>query len=258
MSALAASLLFLIAAAPGSDEFKLGMSRFNVVGQPAEKAQLFSEHLATRLLERGVRVATPKDLEAVMGFERQKELLGCKDEACLLELAGAIGVKELITGEVAKLDDGYQVVVKVLVAQNGKARLAKSRTVSTERQVFLVLDEWSWAIAGQAPPSRSLAPLIPMGLGVGLAGVGVGFVISANLTLASLQRRGPDALSYADAMLAAQTGPRDQWLGVGFLAGGAVALAVGALWFALAPSPLEAPSAWLVPVPGGLALGGAW
>ncbi len=246
-------LAALLAATPSA---QLAITPFSVLDLPEARGQLLAEHLGARLIEHGVRVTTPKDIQLVLGLERQRQLLGCSAGAeCLVELAGALGVKELITGEVAKLDSGYQLVVKVIAADTGAARFARTARVDTERELFSSLDAWAMAIAGKTTP-RSWAPLIPLAAGVVAAGVGTGFLISANTWLASLQRRGTEALSYSDALVAKNLGPRDQWIGVGLTSAGALAVAAGLTWFLLSSPQSGAATTWLVPTPRGLALVG--
>lgn len=62
-----------------------------------------SEVLATHLREHGLKVMTGRDIGAVLGLERQKQLLGCMDDStsCSAELAGALGVGALVVGTVA-------------------------------------------------------------------------------------------------------------------------------------------------------------
>lgn len=247
-------VLLSLAASPAG---KLAITPFSALDLPPARGQLLAEHLGARLIESGLEVTTPKDIEVVLGMERQRQLLGCNTGAeCLVELAGALGVKELVTGEVAKLDSGYQLVVKVLAASTGSVRFARTTRVDTERELFATLDDWALAIAGKTAP-RSGAPLFPLVGGAVAAGVGAGFLVSASLWHGTLERRGTDALSYDAAVSAKALGIRDQWIGVGLISGGAVALAAGLAWFVLGtPKTPEPPMTWLVPTPNGFVLVG--
>ncbi len=250
-------LVLVLAAAPAPAP-KLAITPFSTVDLPESRGQLFAEHLGTRLIENGLQVTTPKDMAIVLGFERQRQLLGCSSGVeCLVELAGALGVTELITGEVAKLDSGYQLVVKVLAAGSGSVRFARTTRVDTERELFSTLDAWALTIAGKAAP-RSWAPVIPVVTGAVAAGFGAGFLVSASFRLASLQRRGVDALTYEDALAAKTLGARDQWLGAVLAGAGALAIGAGLAWLALSTPPTQASAVWVVPSLHGFALVGVW
>lgn len=248
-------LLVSLSAAPSAH---FAVMPFTTVDVSEGKGALVSEHLATQLIEQGLRVSTPRDISAVLGLERQKQLLGCRDDSCIAELAGALGVSDVVNGELARVDDGYRLLVKVISAKDGRPRFARSVALKNELAVFETLDAWALMIAGREAPktSRTLAPVVPMAIGGAAIAVGTGFLVSAGVSYGALQRRGADALLLEDAQLARVNGERDQWLGVGLVGGGAAALIIGAVWFAMT-TPSE-PVVWVTPTFNGLALGGVW
>ena len=67
-------------------------------------------------------VARGKDMVALLGVERQKQLLGCSDAAssCMAELAGALGADGLVTGQLARIGKSFQLNVKVLAADGSR------------------------------------------------------------------------------------------------------------------------------------------
>ena len=55
------------------------------------------------------------EIKAMIGFEQEKQLLGCQDDTnCLAELGGALGVDRLVTGSVGKLGDTIIVSIKYI------------------------------------------------------------------------------------------------------------------------------------------------
>src|SRR4051812_21332764 len=90
-------------------------------GDPsAGGAGLFGGLLSDELGKYGVRVLTARQIAAVIGLDRQKQLMGCNEgTACVAELAGAMGADGLIVGDVGKLGDTYAINVKVLSAKDG-------------------------------------------------------------------------------------------------------------------------------------------
>ncbi len=54
------------------------------------------------------------DMEAVLGFERQKDILGCSDTVCFAEIGGALGVEQLLAVQLARADSTWLVSAKVI------------------------------------------------------------------------------------------------------------------------------------------------
>ena len=98
-----------------------GLSGVNV---PEKTAAFYSEHLAQQLSLAGAKVTTNREMSAVLGLERQRQLMGCNDAqnpSCLVELANALGVDAVLVGDVAKLEKKYQVNVKLISARSAEA-----------------------------------------------------------------------------------------------------------------------------------------
>ena len=112
-----AAVLTVLAAAPVQH---LAAPGITTVDGKAEEATFYTEHLAQALGRRGVTVMTPKQLAAVIGLERQKELAGCSDTGCMVELANGLGVDGLLLGEVGRFGERYQVNLKVVAAADAK------------------------------------------------------------------------------------------------------------------------------------------
>ena len=89
------------------------------VDVPVEAASFYTEHLAQALARHGLLVMTPKQLEAVLGLERQKQLLGCAESSCMVELANALGVDGLLLGEIGRFGERYQINLKIVSAIEG-------------------------------------------------------------------------------------------------------------------------------------------
>src|SRR5688572_26014147 len=52
-------------------------------------------------------IIAPDDLRALLEQESKKQLLGCTDDQCMSEIAGALGADRLISGRISKIDRGY-------------------------------------------------------------------------------------------------------------------------------------------------------
>ncbi len=60
------------------------------------------------------KVITSRDLEAILGFEAQKDLLGCDEATCIAEIGGALGVERIVAGHIGRVGSTFVVSIKVL------------------------------------------------------------------------------------------------------------------------------------------------
>src|SRR5438132_10875798 len=120
---LALTLGVVLAASPDAAQpVKLASVGFIQLNLTEQLANVYAETFAAKLQAcGGITVMTPKDIAAVLGIERQKQLLGCSDEAssCSAEIAGALGVDGIIRGDVARVGTAYQINIRVLSAKSG-------------------------------------------------------------------------------------------------------------------------------------------
>jgi TolB-like protein len=99
-----------------------------------ELATFLSEHFVQQFQQStSLEVITSKSVAATLGLERQRQLLGCADNmsSCLTELAGALGAELMIVGEVARLDRGLQVNVRVIDASRANSLYSGSARADT-------------------------------------------------------------------------------------------------------------------------------
>ena len=68
-----------LAAAPAAsaDPLKVAAPGLDAANMAESMRQFCSDHLAQQLALQGVRVTTPSEIGAILGLERQKQLLGC-------------------------------------------------------------------------------------------------------------------------------------------------------------------------------------
>jgi hypothetical protein len=60
------------------------------------------------------KVIAGRDIQAMLGFEKQKDVLGCTDAACLAEIGGALGVERIVAGHIGKVGSTYVVNIKLI------------------------------------------------------------------------------------------------------------------------------------------------
>jgi hypothetical protein len=162
--------MVLVAAAPAVADrpasfhqpIRLAMPGLGGPNLSEAEGEFYAEHLANQLTGRGLQVTTSKQIATVLGMERQRQLLGCSEDAaaCLTELANALGADAILSGEVGKLDGcSVQLNLKVLASDTG-AVLATSSLRATGAAD--ALDQLTWAARGlSAELSQRLKRFLP-------------------------------------------------------------------------------------------------
>jgi TolB-like protein len=71
----------------------------------------------------GLDTVSKGDITAIIGFEKQKQILGCSGDAgCVAEIGGALGVDFMLTGPVGQIGSQYHVSLQLV--ETNKARVA--------------------------------------------------------------------------------------------------------------------------------------
>lgn len=232
----------LLSAAPAP---KIALPELRSSGLSSDEASALLEFFGDRLAKAsGAQVVTPAMTAALIGMERQRQLMGCDEGAssCVAEVASAMGVDFVLTGTLVKLGSGFTIAIKLVDAKTGIARFSASERVSNEDQLSAWLastaETWGRALA---PPTRPIAvgPLVVGGTAVAL-GVLSGVFLGLSADKAHALKT-PGALTSARAIdEAASQGAMFQtvgWLSVGV----ASAAVVGALvWWLVAPTEAQA------------------
>lgn len=124
-------------APPAPAPIKLAMPGLSAAGVDPSLAEFFAEYFAQKLGEQGVRVTTQKEISSLLGLERQRQMLGCSEQAqsCLAELAGALGVDGVVLGTVAKVGSGFAVTLKIISAQDGRVLVSASDRFKNDKRV---------------------------------------------------------------------------------------------------------------------------
>jgi TolB-like protein len=243
---------------------------FTCSGLEPALCDAYLEHFVANLTARGVPVTTRNDMANVLGIERQRQLLGCSDDkgSCLTELAGALGVANLLSGSVSRTESGYLSTLKVIDASSGATKWSATTRVDTEKALFAFFDAEAGTlvstIAPDAKPVRPGTPAvvkwIPGMVGAALIGVGVGLFSVAGQKAQLLRDQIADpepltlmiggGLTVEDEILeAAEVGRTAQTFGWVSMGVGGAAIVSSFLWWLLTPSSPVAVA--LVPAPGG-------
>ncbi len=272
-------LLALVTAAPSTGPLTLALPGLNGVNLAAGEADLHAEVLAQMLVRHGLKVMTGRDLAAVIGMERQKQLLTCTDSACLTELVGSLGADGIVVGDIGHLGDEYAINVKVLSSKSATPLAMYTLRAPDAKHVPRALDVCAWEMASQlsaallrpdlapktprpsledGPPPLALSPklwaILPAAVAVAGAFVGV--------TNQGLAQQKYDAMAVAQdaASLAVQRdeGKRAQDLArLGYVAAGLGALGTAAVLVFVGNDARVTPSAFFAPSGGGVVLTGS-
>ncbi len=100
----------------------------------ADRAVLFTGIVGQAMSSEYVAVMTPQDLAAVLGFERQKLLMGCAETSttCMAEIAAAFGADALLRGDLAHLGTVFHANLKLISPHDGHSLAAQEVTAPDE------------------------------------------------------------------------------------------------------------------------------
>jgi hypothetical protein len=267
-----ALVLCLLAAAP-DEKPRLFVSSVSAVGVDAQDASFFTDAIADTLAKRGLfEVITTKDLESILGAERQRQLLGiCEKDptACSQGAADAVTARFVLSGQLSRLGSAYQLTLQMVDTQKGQP-VARALRLSNDVQSLRVLVPYIAAEATGSPlpppPSKVLPiALISAGAAAFLSGAVLGMLALSRQTAVNeeLCPTGAQALTRCDGVALR---PREFYLSqdaaIGTQKSLALALliagaAVGIVGVLLWPADTGVRVA-MVPSSTGLAVVGAW
>jgi TolB-like protein len=189
------------------------------------------------------------DVQSLLGLERQRQLLGCtEDAACLAELGGALGVDYLLVGTVGRLGSLLRLDLKLVDGR--KARVIGRVGTSLEARDERLIEATQSGVRAllrqltpEEPPARPagpsrLAAWITLGAGAAILGAGIASGLQASSGYGSLEaaRGTPGYAALYDSRTAEihrQALAADVLVPVG-----AATLAVGGwLWWRSRPAP---------------------
>lgn len=232
---------------------------------PAAQKELAESLAGTLALRMGetklVKVTTPDDVATVLGLERQRQLLGCSETSCLAELAGALGARAVLTGDLARVGEVFQLTVKVLDGADASTVFAAIERHGSEAALLSAVDRVARDAATEVavrygglerPAAGNALPLVGMAVGGALA-VGGGVLLGLAAGDSASLRAGVPA-DYPAAVALKQSGELKQGVGVGLAAAGGAVLLGSIAWRVLGGS--GEPKVALAPAPGGLGLWG--
>ncbi len=247
----------LLLAAP--KPIKVAVSEVEAGPSVDPKLAHFVSTLVTSELRRrpALAVTSQEDVKNLLGFERQKSLVGCVETSCLAEIGGALGVEQIVTGSMAKIGESILLVLRVVDVRHGTVLRDVTRRLRRASQDTL-LDALPAAVAQLYPDMLPQAPSIEIEAGPPpaahrstapwwLAGAGgvvglTGGLVWLGAAHAAQSHASATGTTYGISWAQAQKDNAVGYLGQGAVIVGAVALAAGIIW-GVWPSPSAAEGA---------------
>jgi TolB-like protein len=134
-----ACLVFGPAAASAQSTAKVKIAVLDLKEQGVDKALASSASslLAAELQKLDVfKVISREDIRSMLQFEKDKQTLGCEaDSACMAELGGALGVDYTVSGQLAKIGDGFVLTLTLANAKSASVENRATETVQRQDQI---------------------------------------------------------------------------------------------------------------------------
>jgi hypothetical protein len=145
-------------AAPGAKVLRVGVPEPRIVGDvSARETAVVAQALVTEVRKLDALVAVGMaEIRAVLSQEYRRQMLGCKaDEECLAEIAGALGVDELVSSELVVAGDTSTFKVARIDMRTTKVRQESMRRLRRTKAGEEVLGAMGEMVA-QVFPDRPL------------------------------------------------------------------------------------------------------
>jgi TolB-like protein len=210
-----------------------------------QQAAAFTDGIVAAIKTRGLfEVISPRDVETLLGAERQRQLMGVcdTDPSACTDATAQLNTRFVLSGQLAKLGEVFQLTLQMVDTQKGNAVDRSTRVAGSLESLRELVPYAAAEATGMPlppPPSRVLSvSLMVAGGGAIVAGGVIGL-----LALSEQQQLNDELCPTAVPQGARCTGvnlrPRDfylakqgdlanrQALSIGLLAGGAVLAGVG-------------------------------
>ncbi len=216
--------------------------------------RLLNELLLTEFSQsKEYKVIGASDIAAMLQQETQKQLMGCSDNSCFAEIAGAMGAEFVAHSNLGRVGGYYLINVKILDAASGAVVRRSSRQVEGVEQQLLtaVKDGVAEALGHEVGPEDVVVrqrirleplpsrtgPILLGVLGAIGVGVGVGFGVKAKGYYSNVSNP-----SFIGAQQQIAPGRSAQtFANAGFALGTTAALS-GLLWWLLNEKPWAEPA----------------
>jgi hypothetical protein len=121
---------------------------------------------------------TTRDVSAMLGLEKMKQMSGCTDDAsCLVEIAGSLGVELLASAAIGSLEGRLVISARLIEVKRASVVARTSETVTSRGEAAEALQRVGQKLRNAYRASRGLPPVVDAAatawsLGLWLGGVG--------------------------------------------------------------------------------------
>jgi hypothetical protein len=163
-----------------------------------ERARLIGGRIADTLAEQaGFETLTADDLRQIVDLAAEKELAGCDQNACLIEVANAMGARYVVFGRVGAFDDSGAMLLQLSLFDADQAKPIAREEVQAEdlRGLLdatpLLARKLVSPLTGEDVRERALvfSPWLWGGLGVSAIGAGAGIGLGVWAVVLNAQLR---------------------------------------------------------------------
>lgn len=162
-TALLVGVWVMSAVAAGQDPAvaRIAAPGLRPAGLSEEAARRISDAFAEELEHEALEVTTPREIQELLGAERQRQLLSCEQQSssCLADLTSALQVQAVVTGTVARIGSRLHANVKLL-SQGGQVYGVFARSGRTEQDLIVALADAAPAAA--ADVYKGLGRAVPV------------------------------------------------------------------------------------------------
>lgn len=126
------------ALAAAEEKEKIFIQNPKVVGLSAEMAESFGALIAKKVSDfKQFEATTMGDLAAALDLDQQKELLGCDESSCMIEIRNAIGARYSVNGTVSKFDEKYVINLSLIDTDDFKiiARASAADVINAPKAI---------------------------------------------------------------------------------------------------------------------------
>ena len=156
---------------------KIAVLAFSASGVDPTVAAAVTESVTAEVAVRGYfDPISSAEIQTLLSVERQRQLIGCSEENCMTELAGALGAPYVMSGSLVKLEGIFQLNIQVIDSRKSRTT-GRATKVAKDFESLRFLIPYAVAEACSTPlppaPSRVL-PYTMVGVGgAALLGGGV-------------------------------------------------------------------------------------
>lgn len=136
-----------------------------------EEAQAITDAVVTYLSARGLfEVLGTRDIQTILGAERQKQLLGaCGDDnlACSVDLSKLVSARFVVSGQLAKVGSAYQLTLQLIDTERAQTAGRSSKLAGSLEAVRAVVPYAASEATGSPlpPPPSRVVPILLIATG---------------------------------------------------------------------------------------------